>query len=222
MPTIESRIAPDGAVTYRAKVRIKGAPQVSASFARKTDAAKWAHATEVAIRENRYFKSPAARRYTLSDAIDRYVREVLLRKPRTAKFQAASLRGGAPNLAICSWSTSPPVPFPRPGQDCWTSQGRVSARAAQPPPTGIWQYCRTCSASRCANGSGSRSTRRRGCASSRNPAVVIAFSPRTIARGSWRPVGRRRIRICTTLLCSRYRRECGVMRFSRCVSTNWI
>lgn len=32
MPTIESRFAPDGAVTYRAKVRIKGARQVSASF----------------------------------------------------------------------------------------------------------------------------------------------------------------------------------------------
>lgn len=62
MPTIESRIAPDGAITYRAKVRVKGAPQVSASFARKTDAAKWGHATEVAIRENRYFRSSAAKR----------------------------------------------------------------------------------------------------------------------------------------------------------------
>ena len=59
MPTIESRIAPDGAVTYRAKVRIKGATQLSASFARKTDAAKWGHPTEVAIRENRYFRSSA-------------------------------------------------------------------------------------------------------------------------------------------------------------------
>ena len=91
MPTIECRSAPDGAITYRAKVRVKGAPQVSASFARKTDAAKWAQATEVAIREARYFKNSAAKRYTLADAIDRYVREVLPGKPRTAKFQARQL-----------------------------------------------------------------------------------------------------------------------------------
>ena len=91
MPTIESRIASNGAITYRAKVRVKGAPQVSASFARKTDAAKWGRATEVAIREKRYFKNSAAKRYTLADAIDRYVREVLPRKPRTAKFQMHQL-----------------------------------------------------------------------------------------------------------------------------------
>jgi hypothetical protein len=91
MPTIESRIAPDGAVTYRARVRIKGARQVSSTFTRKTDATRWGHATEVAIREHRYFKSSASKHYTLADAIDRYVREVLPRKPRTAKFQARQL-----------------------------------------------------------------------------------------------------------------------------------
>jgi hypothetical protein len=91
MPTIESRIAPDGAVTYRAKVRIKGARQVSASFSRKTEAAKWGHATEVAIREDRYFKSTASKRRTFANAVDRYVSEVLPRKPRTAKFQARQL-----------------------------------------------------------------------------------------------------------------------------------
>ncbi len=91
MPTIECRMAPDGAVTYRAKVRIKGARQVSSSFTRKTDAARWGHATEAAIREDRYFKSSAAKNNTLADAIDRYVCEVFPRKPRTAKFQARQL-----------------------------------------------------------------------------------------------------------------------------------
>ena len=30
MPTIETRIAPDGTTSYRAKIRLKGAPQASA------------------------------------------------------------------------------------------------------------------------------------------------------------------------------------------------
>jgi len=91
MPTIETRIAPNGAVTYRAKVRLKGAPVAYATFARKTDAKKWAQATEAAIREGRYFKTAAAKRCTLAETIDRYAREILPRKPRTAKFQARQL-----------------------------------------------------------------------------------------------------------------------------------
>ncbi len=91
MATIENRIAPNGALTYRAKVRLKGAPAAYATFARKTDAKKWAQATEAAIREGRYFKTAAAKRCTLAETIDRYAREILPRKPRTAKFQARQL-----------------------------------------------------------------------------------------------------------------------------------
>ena len=71
MPTIETRIAPDSAASYRAKVRLKGAAPVTASFARKTDAKKWAQDTESAIRDGRYFKSSAAKRHTRADAVDR-------------------------------------------------------------------------------------------------------------------------------------------------------
>lgn len=69
MPTIETRVAPNGAVTYRAKIRLKGSPSVCASFARKTDATKWGHSTEAAIREGRYFKASAAKRCTLAETI---------------------------------------------------------------------------------------------------------------------------------------------------------
>lgn len=55
------------------RASLKGAPQVSASFARKTDARKWAQDTESAIRDGRYFKASAAHRYTLAETIDRYV-----------------------------------------------------------------------------------------------------------------------------------------------------
>ena len=91
MPTIETRIAPDGAKSYRAKIRLKGAPQISVSFDRITDAKKWAQDTESAIRNDRYFKGAAANRHTLAEAIDRYVREALPRKTRTAPFQKRQL-----------------------------------------------------------------------------------------------------------------------------------
>jgi len=91
MPAIETRIAPDGAKSYRAKICLKGAPQISVSFDRRTDAKKWAQDTQSAIRNDRYFKSSAASRHTLAEAIDRYVREVLPRKTRTAPFQKRQL-----------------------------------------------------------------------------------------------------------------------------------
>ena len=64
MATIETRTAEDGTTTHRVKIRLKGHPVESASFSRKTDARKWAQATETAIREGRYFKVPEARRKT--------------------------------------------------------------------------------------------------------------------------------------------------------------
>lgn len=109
MPTIERRAIADGTVSYRVRVRLKGAAVASATFARKTDAKKWAHATEVAIREGRYFKTAAAQRCTLAEVIDRYVAEVLPRKPRTAKFQARQLawwRAQLGHLFLCDVTAS--------------------------------------------------------------------------------------------------------------------
>jgi integrase len=91
MPTIERRAIGDGTTSYRVRVRLKGAPTASATFARKTDATKWAQSTEAAIREGRYFRSAAAKRCSLDETIDRYLREVLPRKPRNAKLQARQL-----------------------------------------------------------------------------------------------------------------------------------
>ena len=45
MATIEKRTSDDGKASYRVKVRIKGFPVQSATFERKTDAAKWAQST---------------------------------------------------------------------------------------------------------------------------------------------------------------------------------
>jgi integrase len=91
MSTVERRVSPNGAVRYRARVRLHGARTVSKTFQRKTDAQKWAQKTEVAIRQDQYDIDPIWRRKTFSQLVDRYVREVLPRKPKTAPFQHRQL-----------------------------------------------------------------------------------------------------------------------------------
>lgn len=92
MATISERIAQDGSKAYRVEIRLKGAPRVSETFERKTDAKKWASATETAIREGRYFGVVQAKRHTLAEAIDRYVRDVLpTKKGSTITDQARQL-----------------------------------------------------------------------------------------------------------------------------------
>ena len=72
MATIQKRTSRDGAVSYRVQIRLKGVPPQTGTFDRLTDARKWAASTESAIREGRFFKTSAARRHTLADAIKRY------------------------------------------------------------------------------------------------------------------------------------------------------
>ncbi len=84
MASFETRRSDDGTRSYRAKVRLKGQPAITATFARRTDAKRWASATELAIREGRYFKTAEAKRHTLADLIDRYEQEVLALQPKNA------------------------------------------------------------------------------------------------------------------------------------------
>ncbi len=84
MATIEQRRAGDGSISYRAKVRLNGHPPEYATFKRKTDATKWAHSVEVAMREGRYFKTAEAKKHTFAELVDRYLKEVLPDRPKNA------------------------------------------------------------------------------------------------------------------------------------------
>jgi len=64
-------------VKYRVLVRLKGCPAQSATFARLTDAKKWAQDTESAIRDGRHFKTVEAKRHSVADMVDRYIKDVL-------------------------------------------------------------------------------------------------------------------------------------------------
>jgi len=55
--------------SYRARVRVKGYPQITASFAYKADAKRWAAGTEADIHSGRYFPET---HHTFSDAIKWY------------------------------------------------------------------------------------------------------------------------------------------------------
>jgi len=91
MATIEKRTNANGEISYRVKVRIKGHPVQTASFKRKTDAKKWAQATETAIYEERYFSYARSKHKTFGDMIDRYIKEVLPLKPKSQTKQTQQL-----------------------------------------------------------------------------------------------------------------------------------
>ena len=82
MASIEVRTNAQGVKHYRVKVRLKGQPVSHATFTRLTDAKKWASSTESAIREGRHFPTHESRRHTVSDMIDRYLKEAAPLRPK--------------------------------------------------------------------------------------------------------------------------------------------
>lgn len=91
MASIQKRVSKDGKVSYRAQVRRKGAVPLTATFERKTDAKTWADDREAEIRQKKHFPYAEAKKHTVADAIDRYLNEVLPRKPKSADQQTPQL-----------------------------------------------------------------------------------------------------------------------------------
>jgi integrase len=86
MATIVRRPGKNGQHVYRVQIRRKGAPPLSATFTKLSDARKWIQITEAAILEGRHLPTTEAKRHTLPDLIDRYRRDILPHK------SAASIR----------------------------------------------------------------------------------------------------------------------------------
>ena len=94
MASIKTVIDKDGKERHQVRVRIKGHAPQFATFTRITDAKKWAQQTESAIEEGRFFKTNEARKHTLADAIDRYIKTVLPTEPKIAGESAYFLANG--------------------------------------------------------------------------------------------------------------------------------
>jgi integrase len=90
--TISKRVASDGTVSFRVQVRMKGHPPLSSTFQKKTDAQKWGADREAEIRQGQTFPYMTSRRYTVADMIDRYIEEVLPRKPLSVVTQGGQLK----------------------------------------------------------------------------------------------------------------------------------
>ncbi len=79
--SIEKRVSPNGSISYRVKVRVKGYPPETATFKRKTDAEHWRNRTIADIRENKHFPAAKAKKHTVSELIDKYLEHLKVKNP---------------------------------------------------------------------------------------------------------------------------------------------
>ena len=75
MATIQKRRGVNGKETYTVTIRLKGVHSQTATFDRLTDAKRWSASTESSIREGRYLHAVEAKRNTLADVINRYLKD---------------------------------------------------------------------------------------------------------------------------------------------------
>ena len=73
-------------MSWRVRIRRTDGPAFVKSFAKKSDAEQWARTIEHKMDSGEVLPSSAARKHTLSDAIDRYLEVVL---PRAARNKNA-------------------------------------------------------------------------------------------------------------------------------------
>jgi len=133
---IEKRVSKNDVVRYRALVRLQGHPPQSATFDRKTDAKKWGQQTEAAIREGRHFKSVAAKRHTGAELIDRYIQEILPRKPKSFDPQFKQLMWWRAQLAHLSLADITPHVI----AGCRTKLGAEPIRGGVRSPSTVNRY----------------------------------------------------------------------------------
>ena len=108
MPSIETRLGPQGRLSYRCKVRLKGAPTQHATFDKISDARRWGAQVEAAIREGRYFKTSEAKKHTVAELIDRYLKEIMPLKPKPGKNTIQQLGWWRAELGVYTLADATP------------------------------------------------------------------------------------------------------------------
>lgn len=78
--------------TYKVTIRMKGYPTQSETFKRLTDAKKWAQDTESAIRAGKHFKTIEAKKHTVGEMIDRYIKNEIPLKPKSSRVYLQQLK----------------------------------------------------------------------------------------------------------------------------------
>ena len=109
MAYIQKRVRKNGRASYRALVRVKGFPTMSATFDKRYEALKWSQDKEVEFRlnKNSSFTANNGKR-TLGELIDRYSSKVLSHKKDIARqtIQLNWWKAQLGNLMLCDISSS--------------------------------------------------------------------------------------------------------------------
>lgn len=82
MATIQKRTNAEGETSFHVRIRLRGHPTQTCTFQRLTDARDWVQQTESAIRDGRYFKTAEAKKHTVAEMIERYLKILAQRKPK--------------------------------------------------------------------------------------------------------------------------------------------
>ncbi len=80
MAYIEKRVHPSGTITYRARIRLNGSPDLSESFPTRREAKEWSSKMEADVRQGRFFGRTESKERTFADLIDRYLERDLQHK----------------------------------------------------------------------------------------------------------------------------------------------
>jgi len=94
--------------SYRAQIRRRGFPPVTATFERKTDADKWARETEADMSRRRYFPQHEAERHTLAELVDRQLEAVKIDRPHDYDRQRVILGWWKEKLGAYTLATLTP------------------------------------------------------------------------------------------------------------------
>ena len=89
---IRARNTKDGKKSYQVVIRVKGYPDKVKTFAGKREAQNWELKTTAAMKSGRYQDDAGAQRRTLSNAIDRYISEILTAKTKNYPTILGQLR----------------------------------------------------------------------------------------------------------------------------------
>ena len=92
MAQIIERTRKNGKKSFLVRIRMRGEPEATASFDRLSDARIWAQQIETEMRDGRYIKTAEAQKHTVSDLVERYIRDVLPRKPKIHNEYACQLK----------------------------------------------------------------------------------------------------------------------------------
>lgn len=91
MGSIREFIKKDGSKSYHAEIRLRGHPVERDNFRTRSAAKKWIQDTESAIRDGRHSKVSEAKRHTVGELIDRFIKQWLPKNPKSQAKQTSLL-----------------------------------------------------------------------------------------------------------------------------------